>query len=111
MIDNDEREKLKALILKRIEITKEQIGEYEEMTKPISPDSAIGRISRIDAIQEKSIADVGLIKAKEKLHNLEYALSIINTENYGKCVTCGSELPIERLRVLPESLKCLKCLR
>lgn len=37
------------------EITKTQIliAEYKEMTKPVAPDDAIGRITRMDAINKK----------------------------------------------------------
>ena len=35
--------------------TKELIESYREMNKPIAPDVAIGRITRMDAINNKSI--------------------------------------------------------
>jgi len=48
-----------------IKKTKEKIVDYTDMAKPISPDDAIGRLSRMDAINNKSVAESALHKAKE----------------------------------------------
>ena len=39
------------------------IGMYKNMTNPIAPDHAIGRVSRMDAINNKSINDSALREA------------------------------------------------
>jgi DnaK suppressor protein len=41
--------------------------DYTDMAKPVSPDVTIGRLSRMDAINNKSVAESALHKAKEKL--------------------------------------------
>ena len=45
---------IKEKILQEIEKTKKSIADYRELTKPISPENAIGRISRMDAIKGTS---------------------------------------------------------
>ena len=61
----------KAIVLKEIEKTKKLIKDYRELTQPIEPDDAYGRISRMDAINNKSVMDASLRQAENKLKNLE----------------------------------------
>ena len=51
--------KLEEAISKTIQ----KIRRYEEMTQPIAPDNAIGRVSRMDAINNKSVIEAALRKA------------------------------------------------
>jgi DnaK suppressor protein len=55
---------LKQIILDEISKTKLLVKEYEELTKPIAPDVAIGRISRMDAINNKSVTEAALRQAE-----------------------------------------------
>lgn len=51
-----EKSDTKARLLDEIEKTVKSIADYREITKPISPENAIRRISRMDAINTKSVA-------------------------------------------------------
>lgn len=44
-----------------------------------------------------------------KLKNINEALEKIKKGAYGKCENCKEEIPIERLKISPESKFCLKC--
>ena len=85
------------------------IEEYREITKPIAPDVAIGRISRMDAINNKSVTEASLRQAEEKLRNLNRVLSRIGTRDFGICIKCGKPIPAGRILVRPESLTCVNC--
>ena len=50
-------EEVKNKILEEIQKTEKNLADYKAMAQPISPDDAIGRISRMDAINNKSITD------------------------------------------------------
>jgi len=50
-----EAEELIRIIHEQIKSTKEEIEELIELTKPISLDNSIGRLSRMDAINNKTI--------------------------------------------------------
>ncbi|UCE72496.1 MAG: hypothetical protein JSU99_04080 [Nitrospiraceae bacterium] len=54
MTDED-RQKLKEKILQEIDSLKVNIQSLEESSKPVSPDNAIGRLTRMEAINAKSI--------------------------------------------------------
>ena len=50
-----EKIQIKNRIKEAILETTQKIEEYSELSKPISPENAIGRISRMDAINNKSV--------------------------------------------------------
>lgn len=106
-----EKEKLEVVDRIHLELvkTKEDILDLKELTKPISPENAIGRISRMDAINNKSINDNRLRLAENKLKKLNHALSNSQSENFGSCSRCDGDIQIKRLMLLPESSFCVRC--
>ena len=104
-----DRSEIKARIEKEIQKTKKLISEYTELTKPVEPENAIGRISRMDAIQNKSVTEAALRKNKEKLQNLEYALAKVDEDDFGLCVKCKQTIPLGRILIVPQSRTCVNC--
>ncbi|MBM4761940.1 TraR/DksA C4-type zinc finger protein [Bacillus sp. B15-48] len=43
-----------------------------------------------------------------ELENIDKALQAIDNGDYGKCITCGQEIPFERLEALPETRYCVE---
>ena len=104
-----DQEEIKSLIKAEIAKTQKKIEEYKEVTNPVAPDDAIGRISRMDAINNKSINDAALRKAEAKLKNLEYALGRVGDYDFGACAKCKGEIPVQRLILVPQSRFCVNC--
>ena len=100
---------LKQILLDEISKTKLLIKEYQELTKPIAPDVAIGRISRMDAINNKSVMEATLRQAEEKLRNLQKVTSKIDDKDFGICLKCHKPIPLGRILIRPESLYCVNC--
>ena len=98
-------------ILTEIAKTEKSIVDYKEMVKPIAPDVAIGRISRMDAINNKSVAEASLRQAEEKLLNLRKVADKFGTKDFGICVKCKQPIPLGRILIRPESLHCVNCAR
>jgi len=88
---------------------KDDIIELIDLTKPISPDCAIGRVSRMDAINNKSINEAALRLKKNQLKALEHAINHLDDNDFGKCINCGREIPLGRIMLMPESKKCVAC--
>ena len=105
----EERNELKEKISQSISDTERDISELEELTKPIAPENAIGRISRIDAINNKSINDSALRQARSKLDKLHLAVQKCNEPEFGVCMKCKGPIPMGRLFLMPESLSCVRC--
>ncbi|MCF6183338.1 MAG: TraR/DksA C4-type zinc finger protein [Bacteroidales bacterium] len=104
-----DKNEIKEKIIIEIEITEKRISEYKELTKPIAPDCAVGRVSRMDAINNNSINQAALRKNEEKLKNLNYVLSKINDDDFGLCAKCKQEIPFQRLLIIPQSRFCVNC--
>lgn len=88
-----------------------KIVELRELTRPIAPDCSIGRVSRMDAINNKSINEAALRKAEEKIKTIRFALEDIHKPDFGKCRQCGEEIQFGRLMVMPGSSLCVRCAR
>ena len=106
-------EKMKKEIEEKIdtEINKtiESISEYKKLTKPISPENSIGRVSRMDAINNKSVMEAALRNMEEKLLKLKFVKSKIDNDDFGICTSCKNEIPLGRILIVPESRFCVKC--
>ncbi len=104
-----ETEEIRQNILKEIEKVEQRIAEYKDLTQPVEPDCAIGRITRMDAINNKSVTEASLRQAQNKLRNLQRVLSQVGTKDFGLCIKCGKPIPTARLLYRPESLTCVNC--
>jgi DnaK suppressor protein len=108
---SEEKTQIKAYLKKSKTKLLIHIEELEELTQPIEPDCAIGRVSRMDAINNKSVNEAALVTAKDKLKNINLALERIDDKEFGICVQCGEPIPIQRLIIMPESSRCVACAR
>jgi len=106
-----EKKTIKEKILKDIDEIKINITELVELTKPIAPENAIGRVSRMDAINNKSVNDAALRQAKLRLEKMEIAIKKIDSPEFGYCKSCKDLIPLPRLMYMPESSHCVKCAR
>ena len=105
----ENQEKLKVIINEEIESLKNNIAALKEATKPIPPDNAIGRLTRMDAINTKSINEANLRNAKIKLTKLERAIHQLDDPDFGYCVVCDESIPLSRIMLMPESTMCVQC--
>ncbi len=105
----DEKEKIVQLMVSGIEELKKTIANLEDSARPVSPDNAIGRLSRMDAINNKMISDSALRSMKSRLSQLEHLLGRIDKPDFGMCFMCGEPIAVKRLMVLPESSLCIHC--
>ena len=104
-----ELKNIEIIIKDEIETTLQSIANLKELTKPIAPENAIGRISRMDAINNKSVNEAALVKAKQKYKNLNITLSNLFEPDFGICAKCNSTIPIGRIMLMPHSRFCVNC--
>ena len=103
------KNKIKNIIEEKIKDLVFEIDELRQIAKPIEPENSIGRISRMDAINNKSINDRMLRNSLQKLKNLNTGLKRLENVDFGICIKCKREININRLLLIPETLKCVKC--
>jgi len=44
-----------------------------------------------------------------ELRGVNTALDRIKSNQYGICVSCSAEIPVARLEIKPEAIRCIKC--
>ena len=109
MVNKKNRILIKEKIVEEISKTKLNIKEYKNLNIPMAPDNSIGRVSRMDAINNRSVVDVALRKAKLRLKNLQITEKEIEHKDFGICIRCKKDIPLGRLLLVPESKKCVQC--
>jgi len=108
-MNSREREEFKEVILSEIESEKHQIESLLKSIKPIAPDNAIGRLTRMEAIASKGVSEASLSSAQRKLAGLETALNKIGNPEFGVCIRCSSQIPKGRMLLIPGSVTCVAC--
>ena len=108
-MENNKKTKLEEIIKKRIGAIKIDIAAYELLAKPISPDNAIGRLTRMGAINSKSINEAALNTSKETLSNLKHALAKIDRPDFGLCKECEEPIPLIDIGAVMQNI-CLAAL-
>ncbi len=82
----------------------------EEALRPVELDqTAVGRLSRIDSIQNQSMSKGLHEREVVRLSQLREALARVSAGTYGVCADCSGEIPFERLFVFPEAPACARC--
>ncbi|MEX2601498.1 MAG: TraR/DksA C4-type zinc finger protein [Balneolaceae bacterium] len=106
---DEEKQELHQLIEEQIQSVGEEIEELIELTKPISLDNSIGRLSRMDAINNKTINEKALRDKKSTLQKLERARQRSEEGKLGTCLKCGDEIVFGRLKIMPYTTRCVRC--
>lgn len=104
-------QKICELFKSDIARTENKVKQYEELSKPVAPDNVMGRLSRMDAINNKAAHDAALIKVKECLNGLNLNLEEFGTWDFVICPKCKNKIPIERILLAPNSSFCVNCAR
>ena len=105
----EELKNIEKEIKSMIKILIKEISDLEDSAAPIAPENAIGRISRMDAINNKSVVEASLRNRKKKLSKLQLALSKVYQKGFGECASCGSDINPKRIMLMPQSDRCIKC--
>ena len=88
MLTQEEKRDIQERINNKMSDLKERIEEYKELTKPIPPSEAIGRVSRMDAINNRSVNEAALRQLEKQVKGLENApkafIGQMQGKNFGK---------------------------
>lgn len=96
------------------------VGERDELiadaetardaSRPVELDQqAVGRLSRMDAMQVQAMAQAADERRAVRLKRIEAALARLRTENFGDCLRCGEPIENERLAFDATVTLCRDC--
>lgn len=107
---DQERKEIRMAMGAQIEEIRSMLASHKESSKPVEPDNAIGRLTRMEAIGAKQISQASLDNSRARLGRLENALKRLDTTDYGICSMCEEDIPIKRLMLMPEATRCVACM-
>jgi DnaK suppressor protein len=98
---------------------RELVGELEaqleigaEGARPVELDqSSVGRVSRMDAMQQQAMAQATRRSQQLRLSQCRSALAAMQRDEYGYCRSCDEPIGYGRLSAKPEALLCMRCQR
>lgn len=107
---NDEAEKWReTLITLRAQLSGEDEG-AAEWRKPVELDQqSVGRLSRMDAMQQQQMADAEARRRKSDIARIDAAMKRIEESEFGWCLSCGEEIATKRLEIDPMATQCIAC--
>lgn len=80
-----------------------------EGAAPVDLDQPIGRVSRIDAIQQQRMVEANRAAMQRRLAQVRGALERIEAGDYGDCAACEEPIGFPRLVARPETPLCITC--
>ena len=108
-MDETQLKVLQEKLENEVKSTQKKIDEYSKLCKPIAPENSIGRISRMDAINNKSVVEAALRVAIDKMQQLKAMQEKIKDADFGICNKCKQIIPFGRLMIQPHSKFCVIC--
>lgn len=111
MLSGEQRNQVRETIYQQIGEAEEELKLLKELTAAVAPDNAIGRLSRMDAINNKSVNDAAYRNVRNRLKRLQNVLEKVDDNDYGLCVRCGGPIAFERILIMPEKRVCVNCSR
>lgn len=106
---NEQRAEFGKLLTELKASLQEQLRAVTEGARPVSLDAPIGRLSRMDAMQQQQMAGAHKRSAELRLTQVNTALARLQTDGFGQCLRCGEQIGLERLRIRPEATLCRGC--
>ena len=86
-----------------------QLEASREDVRPVDVDEPIGRLTRMDAMQQQSMAKANRRSAEARLQQIVACLAALEKGDYGYCTSCEEPISYPRLQARPETRLCLPC--
>ncbi|MEP5764976.1 MAG: TraR/DksA family transcriptional regulator [Halieaceae bacterium] len=88
----------------------EQLQRLDEDSKPVELDQQmVGRLSRMDAMQQQQMATANAAHIKAHLNRVRLALAAMDSGEFGYCRQCDEIIAWPRLKARPDSPLCVAC--
>lgn len=110
-LTGEQLEALRELLGEQLEEVQQSLAASKEDAQPVGLDLPIGRLTRMDAMQQQHMAATRRQRLEVQLAQITQALGKLRAGTYGECIRCGDPIGYPRLRVRPETPFCLHCQR
>jgi DnaK suppressor protein len=110
MLTAADRAELRKLMEEEIRALEQTLASLEKSEESISPDAAVGRLSRMDSMVNKGTMELAMAESQQRLRRLREKLARIDEPDFGKCPMCSEWISMDRLRAAPDRGVCVSCL-
>lgn len=109
-LSSQQLDELRQLLEARRNELEMQLSAGDEAARPVTLDQqSVGRVSRIDAIQQQQMAMANQQQTARVLQCIELGLQRIERGKYGLCQQCAEPIAFARLKAQPFASLCLDC--
>ena len=103
-----------AVIRKQLQQLEKNLSQQMEINRDAASivaldQTSVGRVSRMGAIQQQSIALSTLRTTHLRLKRVQDALQALADNEYGFCEQCNELIAFKRLLARPEANLCISC--
>lgn len=109
LLGTEQRERIRSALTALIAQLTEELAALEAGRETVSPDSAIGRLSRLEALNDQGVRNTRIGTTRRRLTALRATMTRMGDEDFGECDGCGADIPVARLELVPESRRCVSC--
>lgn len=109
-ITGSDLDRLRRDLAGRLDVLRRTTESTAEDRRPVELDqTAVGRLSRMDALQMQAMAQATERRRAVEIARIEAALRRVDGGDYGWCVTCGEAIAPKRLEADPTVPTCIDC--
>ena len=108
-LTDDRIARLGAALVELRDELRRMLALSRDAARPVDLDEPIGRLTRMDAIQQQHMTAASRGEFDLRLRQVEQALGLIERGEYGLCRRCEEPIGHRRLEARPESPYCVDC--
>lgn len=104
-----DRAEIKVYIEDQLQKVSEELINYTKQLQPIAPECALGTLLRAEMMVKQEVLERAYSVLKKRNIALNSALKRLDEETFGNCLICDEVISLARLKLIPESLYCIRC--
>ena len=105
-----EKQALKKSIEKEIGALGTELARIEKALYPERGEGPSDKVAHLNFKLDQSIQIQRHREVTKRLNRLKEAYRRVDRPDYGLCRECEEPIPLERLKLMPESLYCVDCM-
>jgi DnaK suppressor protein len=109
MLTENDRREIRVKLERQLEQARTQLEALRGSSAPVSLDLSIGRLSRVDAMQQQQMALAADRARQQRIARIKAALERMDQDEFGDRLECGEPIPDGRLTADPTALFCVEC--
>ena len=112
-LSDDQRARLRRRLDELASELGQRLKDEQGLAATVTLDqSAVGRVSRVDALQQQAMAKATLRRLATRLGRVQAAQERFDAdpEAFGWCADCEELIPWKRLLAAPDAVLCVACM-